>query len=75
MTARTGLMVYIAVYIFTLFAVSFIVARYTDESVTDPDKFLVLVIASLRWPLILPLAGAGLLLFGMVYLVDKLTGK
>ena len=73
MTSQTGLIAYIAVFIFTFFTASFLIARHTDESPTEPSNFLVLVGVSLVWPLTLPLAGATLLLFGIAMLANRLA--
>jgi hypothetical protein len=73
-TSQTVLIAYIAVFIFTFFAASFLIARCTYESPTEPTNFFLLVGASLVWPLTLPLAGVTLLLFGMAMLANKLAG-
>lgn len=75
MTEHTGLMAYIAVFVFTFFAASFMMARCTDESPTEPTNFFMLVGLSLVWPMTLPLAGAGLLLLGIARLASALAGR
>lgn len=75
MTEQTGLMVYTAVFVFTFFAASFLVALCADESPTEPGNFLLLVGASLAWPITLPLAGVVLLLLGIARLASALAGR
>ena len=75
MTTQIGLMAYIAVFIFTFFAGSFLVARLTHESPTQPTNFSLLVGASLVWPITLPLTGAIFLLYGIASLAAALAGR
>lgn len=75
MTEQIGLMAYIAVFIFTFFAGSFLVARCAHEPPTEPSNFLLLVGASLVWPLTLPLAVAVFLLFSIARLVEGLADR
>lgn len=74
MTTQIGLMAYIAVFLFTFFAGSFLVARSTHMSPTEPTNFALLVGSLLVWPLALPLAGAIFLLIGIAMLAEKLAG-
>lgn len=73
MTTQIGLMAYIAVFIFTFFAGSFLIARITCESPTEPDNFLLLMGMSLVWPIALPLTVTVFLLFGIARLAEKLA--
>ena len=71
----TGSVSYIAVFIFAFFAASYLIARYTDNSPTEPLIFLLSVGLSLVWPLTLPLAVVGLLLFVIARMADALAAK
>ena len=75
MTAQTGLMAYIAVFIFTFFAGSFLVARCAHESPTKPTYFTLLVGASLVWPITVPLVVVIFLLYGIACLADDMAGR
>ena len=75
MTAQTGLMAYIAVFVFVFFTGSSMLARLADESPTKPINFLFLVGASLIWPITLPLAVAVFLLFGIARLAENMPGR
>ena len=75
MTEQTELMVYIAVFAFTFFAASFLIARCTHESPTEPFNFTLLVGVSLVWPLTVPLAVAIILLLGIASLAKRLAGR
>ena len=75
MTEQVGLTAYIAVFVFTFFAASFLVARCADESPTEPGNFLLLVGASLAWPITLPLAGAAFLLLCIARLAERLADR
>jgi hypothetical protein len=71
----TGWIAYTAVFIFTFFAGSFLIARFAHESPTEPSNFMMLVGASLAWPLTLPLAGAIFFLFVIARMADALAEK
>ena len=75
MTEQTGLIAYIAVFVFTFFAASFLMARCTYESPTEPNNFFLLVGVSLVWPLTVPLAVAIFLLLGIASLAKRLAGR
>ena len=75
MTGQVGLTAYMAVFVFTFFVASFLVARCAGESPTEPENFLLLVGTSLVWPVTLPLAGVIFLLFGIACLADKLADR
>ena len=70
----SGIVAYIVVFFFTFFAGSFMVARFGDESPTAPSIFLMLVGASLIWPITIPLTTAILLLICIAKLAIKLSG-
>ena len=75
MTEQTAIMVYIAVFVFTFFAASFLIARCTYESPTEPCNFTLSVGVSLVWPITVPLAGAIILLLGIASLANRLAGR
>lgn len=75
MTAQTVGMVYIAAFIFTFSAGSFLIARCAHESPTEPTKFMLLVGVSLIWPITLPLAVVIFLLLGIARWVSELAGR
>lgn len=75
MTEQIGIMAYIAVFIFTFFAGCFLVARFTHESPTEPNNLTLLAVASLVWPITLPLSVAIFLLFGIARLADKMADR
>ena len=68
------IVVYIVVLLFVFFAASFIVARYSNDGPTDTPNFILLVGASLAWPISVPLTAAILLLFYVAKLADRLSG-
>lgn len=69
-----GMVVYIVIFLFTFFAGSFMVARYGDESPTKPLNFLMLVGASLIWPITVPLTLGIILLLSIAKLATILSG-
>lgn len=73
MTSQIGSMAYIAVFIFTFFAGSCLVARCAHESPTEPTNFTLLVGVSLVWPITLPLAVAIFLLLCIARLAKNLA--
>ena len=75
MTTQIGMMAYVAVFIFTFFASSFLVARCTHESPTEPTNFGVLIGTSLVWPIAVPLTVAIFLLFGIACLAKSLASR
>lgn len=75
MTDQTALIAYIAVFVFTFFAASFLISRCTYESPTEPVNFTLLVGLSLVWPITLPLGGAIILLLGIASLAKRLAGR
>ena len=73
----SGIAAYIVVFVFTFFAGSFLLARYgseSDESPTEPENFLMLVGASLIWPLTVPLTTAIMLLIYIAKWATRLSG-
>lgn len=75
MTSQIGLKAYIAICIFTFFVSSFLVARCTHESPTEPTNFSLLVGASLVWPISLPLAIVIFLFFSIAWLAAELANR
>ena len=73
MTTQIELIAYIAVFIFTFSAGSFLVARFTHESPTSPTNFGLLVGASLIWPITLPLSVVIFMLLCIAWLADNLA--
>lgn len=71
----TGWIAYTAVFTFTFFAASFLLARFTCESPTEPSNFMILIGVSLVWPLTLSLAGAVFMLFVIARMADALADK
>ena len=71
----TGYIVYMAVFTITFFAASFLIARCTYESPTEPSNFLMSVGLSLMWPLTLPLAVTIYLLFVLARMAEALAEK
>lgn len=74
-TLQTELMAYMAICIFTFFIGSFLVARCTHASPTEPTNFGLLVGASFIWPIALPLAVAVFLFFIIAWLAEELASK
>lgn len=70
----SGIVAYIVVLLFTFFAASFMVARYSYEDPTDPPTLLLLACASLMWPITIPLAAAIILLIYIAKLATELAG-
>jgi hypothetical protein len=68
-----GLVAYIVAFLFTFFAASFLVARYNYEDPTEPLNFLLLVGASLIWPISVPLTIAIMLLLFIAKLAVGLS--
>lgn len=75
MTEQTALMVYIAVFVFTFFAASFLIARCPYESPTEPVNFTLSVGVSLVWPITVPLAVTIILLLGIASWAKRLAGR
>ena len=69
----SGIVAYIVVFLFTFFAASFMVARYSYEDPTNPPTLLLLAGASLAWPITVPLSTVILLLFCIAKLADRLS--
>jgi hypothetical protein len=69
-----GFSAYMVVFLFTFFAASFIVSRYSYDHPTDPPIFLLLTGGSLIWPITVPLAVLILLLLGIAELAVRLAG-
>jgi len=65
---------YIAVFLFTFFAGSFMISRYCEESPTEPSNFLILAGASLIWPITFPLTTVIILLLFIAKLATALSG-
>lgn len=70
----SGIVAYIVVFLFIFFAASLMVARYGNESPTEPPTFLALVAASLLWPITLPLTMVIILLIFIAKLAVILSG-
>lgn len=75
MTTQAGLMAYIAILLLTFFASSFLVARYSYESPTEPTNLLLLAGVSLVWPITVPLFMAILLLVGIAQLAKEMSDR
>ena len=67
------IVVYIVVFLYTFFVACFMVARYADASPMEPSNFLILVGASLIWPITLPLTVVITLLLFVAELATKLS--
>lgn len=67
------IVVYIVVFLFTFFAGSFMVSLNKDNP-TNPHTFLMLVGASLVWPITVPLTVSILILLVIAKLAITLSG-
>lgn len=70
----SGIVAYIAVFLFTFFAESFLFARHLHADPTEPLNFLMLVGLSLVWPITIPLTTAIPLLVYIAKFATKLAG-